>query len=165
MIKLIKNADVYAPEHLGVRDILICGEKISAVGENLDVKASEGIIEVVDLHGAAIGPGYIDGHVHITGGGGHITVFFKIGRQHGDQHKVYTVHATGKHCGKHHRGGGAGIEQKSQSKSGYSACAKQNHGIGNQIFEYFAVQEGGNMGCQDTENRKDHTGENGDYTT
>lgn len=70
MIKLIKNADVYAPEHLGVRDILICGEKICTVGEHLDVKEAEGIIEVIDLHGAAIGPGYIDGHVHITGGGG-----------------------------------------------------------------------------------------------
>ena len=25
---LIKNADVYAPRHIGISDILICGEKI-----------------------------------------------------------------------------------------------------------------------------------------
>ena len=70
MIKLIKNADVYAPEHLGTRDILICGETISAVGEHLDVSATGCEVEVIDLNGAAVGPGYIDGHVHITGGGG-----------------------------------------------------------------------------------------------
>ena len=25
---LIKNADVYAPEHLGIKDVLICGAQI-----------------------------------------------------------------------------------------------------------------------------------------
>lgn len=70
MIKLIKNADVYAPEHLGRRDILICGEKIAAVEEHIDITATGGAVEVVDLNGAALGPGYMDGHVHITGGGG-----------------------------------------------------------------------------------------------
>ena len=25
MIKLIRNADLYAPQHMGLRDILICG--------------------------------------------------------------------------------------------------------------------------------------------
>lgn len=70
MIKLIKNADVYAPEHLGKRDILICGEKISAIAEQLNMQADDGVLETVDLHGMAVGPGYIDGHVHIIGGGG-----------------------------------------------------------------------------------------------
>ncbi len=68
MITLIKNADVYAPEHLGKRDILICDEKICAVEERLDI--SGGMVEVVDARGAQVGPGYIDGHVHVTGGGG-----------------------------------------------------------------------------------------------
>ena len=70
MIKVIKNADVYAPEHLGARDILICDEKICAVAEGLDIGPLNGLAEVIDLHGAAVGPGYIDGHVHVTGGGG-----------------------------------------------------------------------------------------------
>lgn len=70
MIKLIKNADIYAPEHLGKRDILICDEKISAIAEELNVDADDGLVEIIDLHGAPAGPGYIDGHVHITGGGG-----------------------------------------------------------------------------------------------
>ena len=36
MIKLIKNADVYAPEHIGIRDILIVGEKICRIAEHID---------------------------------------------------------------------------------------------------------------------------------
>ena len=32
---LLKQADVYAPEHLGIKDVLVCGGKIEAVGDNL----------------------------------------------------------------------------------------------------------------------------------
>ena len=35
---LIRNADVWAPEHLGRRDILIAGGKIIAMDVTLDVK-------------------------------------------------------------------------------------------------------------------------------
>ena len=31
---LFKNADVYAPKHLGRRDVLVCGGRIEAVGED-----------------------------------------------------------------------------------------------------------------------------------
>lgn len=70
MIKVIKHADVYAPQHLGLRDILICGETICAVEERIELTATGAPVEVLDLHGAAVGPGYLDGHVHVTGGGG-----------------------------------------------------------------------------------------------
>ena len=35
MIKLIKNVDVYAPEHLGVKDILVAGTRIAALAEDI----------------------------------------------------------------------------------------------------------------------------------
>ena len=70
MMKIIRNADVYAPKHLGTKDILICGETICAVEEKITVNATGVPVEVIDLHGAAVGPGYLDGHVHVTGGGG-----------------------------------------------------------------------------------------------
>ena len=70
MIKVIKHADVYAPQHRGLRDILICGETICAVEERIELTATGAPVEVIDLHGAAVGPGYLDGHVHVTGGGG-----------------------------------------------------------------------------------------------
>ncbi|MDO4356403.1 MAG: beta-aspartyl-peptidase [Clostridia bacterium] len=68
-MKLIRNADVYAPEHLGLRDILIEGEKIARV--EADLSRYESLADAVyDLRGAVAVPGYIDGHIHITGGGG-----------------------------------------------------------------------------------------------
>ena len=70
MMKIIRNADVYAPKHLGTKDILICGETICAVEEKITVNAAGVPVEVIDLHGAPVGPGYLDGHVHVTGGGG-----------------------------------------------------------------------------------------------
>lgn len=39
---LIKNADVYAPEHLGIKDVLICGAQIEAVGEVWKEEAAAG---------------------------------------------------------------------------------------------------------------------------
>ncbi len=70
MIKLLKNAHVYAPEDLGVRDILIAGEQIIRVEEN--IRGYDGLpdVEVIDLSGKTAVPGYIDLHEHITGGGG-----------------------------------------------------------------------------------------------
>jgi len=70
MIKLLKNADVYAPAHLGRKDLLIEGEKILLMEDKIE--GYEGLpgVETFDLEGRKAVPGYIDLHVHITGGGG-----------------------------------------------------------------------------------------------
>lgn len=68
-MKLIRNADVYAPEHLGLRDILIEGERIARAEADLSRYAALAD-ETYDMRGATVVPGYIDGHIHITGGGG-----------------------------------------------------------------------------------------------
>lgn len=70
MIKLLKNAQVYAPDPLGKKDILIEGEKILRMDDC--IAGYEGLpdVEVYDLEGKTLVPGYIDMHVHITGGGG-----------------------------------------------------------------------------------------------
>lgn len=65
---LIKNADVYAPEHLGTRDIFLAGGKIAAMAEKLDVTLPD--LEVIDAAGYIVAPGLVDQHIHITGGGG-----------------------------------------------------------------------------------------------
>ena len=67
-MKLIKNGDVYSPEHLGRMDILMAGGKIQLI-EN-DLSRFERDAEVIDGKGKAAIPGFIDQHVHITGGGG-----------------------------------------------------------------------------------------------
>lgn len=67
--KLLKNAHIFAPEDLGVKDVLIAGEKIAAIGENLTLPAMYGC-EEYDCSGCLLVPGFIDSHVHIIGGGG-----------------------------------------------------------------------------------------------
>ncbi|MBQ1355245.1 MAG: beta-aspartyl-peptidase, partial [Solobacterium sp.] len=67
---ILKNADVYAPEHLGKRDILIAGNRIEKIAEHLDGYENIAEAEVIDLQGRKTVPGYIDMHEHITGGGG-----------------------------------------------------------------------------------------------
>ena len=70
MIKLLKNANVYAPEKLGKKDILVEGEKILLMRDSIE--GYEGLqgVETYDLEGKTVVPAYIDLHVHITGGGG-----------------------------------------------------------------------------------------------
>ena len=65
---LIKNIHVYAPEDVGIKDVLV-DEKIIKIGDNLPV-IEEYDVEVIDGTGKILVPGFIDCHVHILGGGG-----------------------------------------------------------------------------------------------
>lgn len=65
---LLKNADVYSPEHLGIQDILIGYDRILDMGADLQVSLPD--LQVVDAGGKIAIPGLIDQHVHLTGGGG-----------------------------------------------------------------------------------------------
>lgn len=65
---LFRNADVYAPQPLGIQDVLIAGQQIVAMGK---LPALAGFpVDEVDARGAKLLPGLIDGHTHMTGGGG-----------------------------------------------------------------------------------------------
>lgn len=65
---LIKNIQIYAPENLGVKDVLI-DNKIIKIDNHLPVVKEYGV-EVIDGTGKILTPGFIDSHVHILGGGG-----------------------------------------------------------------------------------------------
>ena len=68
LLTLLRHADVYAPESLGVTDIWIAGSRIVHLGE---AQASAALIrQTIDIKGQRVIPGLIDGHVHVTGGGG-----------------------------------------------------------------------------------------------
>lgn len=69
MLYLIKNAHIYAPEDLGVGDVLIGGGKILQMEEHLPAEAAYKVT-VLDGSGKVLMPGLIDAHVHILGGGG-----------------------------------------------------------------------------------------------
>ena len=68
-MKIIKNVNVYAPEKLGKKDLLIAGGNICQISDNLDIPENWEV-EVIDGEGLIATPGFIDSHVHILGGGG-----------------------------------------------------------------------------------------------
>ncbi len=69
MFKLLKNVECYAPRYLGVNDIMIAFGKIASIAP--DIKEGQlTFSEVVECRGKIACPGFIDQHVHITGGGG-----------------------------------------------------------------------------------------------
>lgn len=71
-VLLLKNADVYTPVSIGIRDILCIEGRIQKIGsihtEQLDVLDVP--YEVIDLEKAKVFPGIIDPHEHIIGGSG-----------------------------------------------------------------------------------------------
>jgi len=70
MLTLITNADIYAPRAMGVGYLLLGGGKILRVGSGEPDFDTSCVTETFDMGGAALTPGLIDCHVHVTGGGG-----------------------------------------------------------------------------------------------
>lgn len=73
-VLLLRNADVYAPRPLGLQSLLIGGGIVLWMGPGKDLPGlpaalGAGLTEL-DLAGLRLVPGLIDGHVHVTGGGG-----------------------------------------------------------------------------------------------
>ena len=73
MLTLIKDTHLYTPEYCGVKDLLLCGEKLVAIGEHLNVTGTQ--TQEIDAQGLNCMPGLIDQHVHIIGGGGQTGYF------------------------------------------------------------------------------------------
>jgi len=68
MLLLIKNADIYTPEPAGRCDLLLGGGKILRMEP--DIRIPRKYCEVIEARNLVVTPGFIDGHVHIMGGGG-----------------------------------------------------------------------------------------------
>ena len=68
MITLIKNVRAYQNGTWKEGEILIAGDKIEAMARKIDCTFPG--MQVIDAEGMRCIPGYLDQHVHITGGGG-----------------------------------------------------------------------------------------------
>lgn len=66
---LFKNCEVYSPDYLGKKDVLIVNDKIVAIENNIDAPIGLNV-EIIDAYGLKLIPGLIDSHVHIAGAGG-----------------------------------------------------------------------------------------------
>ena len=64
---IIRQAEVYNPEYLGKQDVLICGGRVEAVADHLEIGYG---CQEIDARGCLLVPGFIDQHEHIIGGGG-----------------------------------------------------------------------------------------------
>ncbi|MBO9521351.1 MAG: beta-aspartyl-peptidase [Nocardioidaceae bacterium] len=67
-LHLIRNAHLYDPDDVGMRDVLIAGERVVEIGERLDTGGLE--VTELDAGGRPVVPGLVDGHLHVIGGGG-----------------------------------------------------------------------------------------------
>ncbi len=65
---LIKNIEVFTPESVGTKDVLIVNGKIALIEDKIN-EFTEKLV-IIDGTGKKLMPGFIDNHVHITGGGG-----------------------------------------------------------------------------------------------
>lgn len=65
---LIKSINIYSPKYIGKKDILIGGKEILMIEDDININIKN--MKVIDGRKKSALPGFIDGHVHITGGGG-----------------------------------------------------------------------------------------------
>ena len=70
MLQILRNAQVFSPAPLGICDLVVAAGKIVWVGNDLPVIGGGLIVDERDLAEARVIPGFIDCHVHLTGGGG-----------------------------------------------------------------------------------------------
>jgi beta-aspartyl-dipeptidase (metallo-type) len=70
MLTLIKNGEVFAPDYLGKKDILLVDRKIGFTQDEIEVPEKFVEVKVIDATGKKVVPGFIDSHVHLIGGGG-----------------------------------------------------------------------------------------------
>jgi beta-aspartyl-dipeptidase (metallo-type) len=69
MLSLLSNADLYDPSPRGRAHLLVAGDTIVWIGAERP-SLPRGLAREWDLEGRRVIPGLIDGHVHLTGGGG-----------------------------------------------------------------------------------------------
>jgi len=69
MMLLFKKCDVYAPESLGKKDVLVAGSKIISIEDEINLSDSS-FLQIINCDGLKLIPGLVDAHVHIAGAGG-----------------------------------------------------------------------------------------------
>lgn len=70
MFTILKGAECFAPEPIGRKDILICGDKILKIADPGSLDKLPEFGTVIDCSGLLAFPGIMDQHIHLIGGGG-----------------------------------------------------------------------------------------------
>jgi len=70
MIHRLNNVNLYSPDPLGLCNVLVAASKIVAISKDMIEIDETILVSDEDFGGKRLVPGLIDGHAHITGGGG-----------------------------------------------------------------------------------------------
>ncbi len=68
MITLIEHAEVFSPQAQGQQQVLVAGQRISAVNAKIDIQGNA--VQRINATGCYLVPGLVDSLAHIIGGGG-----------------------------------------------------------------------------------------------
>jgi len=69
-LELLVDAELYTPEPMGRRHVLVGGERILWIGATLPQLPADLGVRTVNVGGQRVVPGLVDGHAHVSGGGG-----------------------------------------------------------------------------------------------
>ena len=69
MFLLIKNGNVFTPQAVGKKDVLVCAGKIIQIADKIEAPAGCPT-EIIDASGMSVAPGIVDTHIHLLGAGG-----------------------------------------------------------------------------------------------
>ena len=75
MFLIVRNCELYNPEPQGRKDVVVCAGKIIGIFPGNSTQHYEQLlpasdVQVIDVGGDIVTPGFIDNHVHIAGAGG-----------------------------------------------------------------------------------------------
>jgi beta-aspartyl-dipeptidase (metallo-type) len=70
LIKIIENGELYAPDYMGRKNLIISNSSIVDICDTSSKEITGIDVDVIDASGKYVLPGFIDNHVHICGGGG-----------------------------------------------------------------------------------------------
>lgn len=79
MFHLLLDGELYTPRPLGRGHILVCGGRVAWMGRDRPELPAALDVQITELGGARVIPGLVDGHVHVTGGGGEAGFASRLG--------------------------------------------------------------------------------------
>lgn len=79
-VSVIKSVEIYSPEYLGKKDILLIDDKISRISNAINIDSLKQIfpdVDIFDAQNMICLPGIVDMHVHFNGAGGECSPQFR----------------------------------------------------------------------------------------